>query len=70
VYRWCTASNATVARRQTIALQHNLLRCYRIEANRAAYEYRCTVREFADVPLFPRRCYVQRVGASQTFPGQ
>src|SRR5271168_4438823 len=34
-------------------LRHNVLRCYRIEANRATYEYRCTAREFAAVPAIP-----------------
>jgi hypothetical protein len=54
VYHWCTEFNATVARRQTTGLRHNVLRCYRIEANRATYEYRCTAGEFADVPAIPQ----------------
>jgi len=50
----CTESNATVARRQTTGLRRNVLRCYRIEANRATYEYRCTAGELADVPAIPQ----------------
>ena len=35
-------------------LRHNVLRRYRIEANRATYEYRCTAGELADVPAIPQ----------------
>jgi hypothetical protein len=34
-------------------LRHNELRCYRIEANRATHEYRCTAGEFANLPAIP-----------------
>ena len=37
-------------------LRHNVLRYYKIEANRPAYEYRCAARELADVAVVPRRC--------------
>jgi hypothetical protein len=51
-------------------LRHNVLRCYGMGVSQATYERRYTAAEFVDGPLRPMQCYVQRVGASHTLPGQ
>jgi hypothetical protein len=51
-------------------LRHNVLRCYGMGVSQAHTSADTPLRNSSTGPLRPVQCYVQRVGASHTLPGQ